>query len=163
MPPPPVWEVREARLQSIYQRVNSNENTGVLVRLVLPGRTHCLFSEHRLCYNRPRVETQVQASCSCEGDVLSISFSARVVVPSHVLLQQVGGESVLLNLEKECYFGLDPVGTRMWEALTKANTVEAAYKELLLAYDVDEQRLRQDLENLIEALVANGLLEASDE
>jgi Coenzyme PQQ synthesis protein D (PqqD) len=94
---------------------------------------------------------------------LPISFSARVVVPSHVLLQQVGEESVLLNLEKECYFGLDPVGTRMWEALTKANTVEGAYRQLLSAYDVDEQRLRQDLEKLIEGLVENGLLETSDE
>ena len=94
---------------------------------------------------------------------MPISFSARVVVPPHVLLQQVGEESVLLNLEKECYFGLDPVGTRMWEALTKADTVEAAYQELLAVYDVDKQRLRQDLEKLIGSLVENGLLETSDE
>lgn len=70
---------------------------------------------------------------------------------------------MLLNLEKECYFGLDPVGTRMWEALTKGNTVEAAYQELLSAYEVDEQRLRQDLERLIDNLLENGLLKASDE
>ncbi len=94
---------------------------------------------------------------------MPISFSARVVVPPHVLLQQVGEESVLLNLEKECYFGLDPVGTRMWEALTKATTVDVAYQELLSAYDVDEKRLRQDLEKLIESLVENGLLQTSDE
>ena len=94
---------------------------------------------------------------------MSISFSARVVVPPHVLLQQVGEEAVLLNVEKECYFGLDPVGTRMWEALTKTKTVEAAYQDLLSAYDVDEQRLRQDMEKLIESLVENGLLETSNE
>jgi hypothetical protein len=100
---------------------------------------------------------------SCKGEVLPISFSARVVVPPHVLLQQVGEESVLLNLEKECYFGLDPVGTRMWEALTKADTVEAACQQLLSVYDVDEQRLRQDLEKLLEQLVENGLVETSNE
>lgn len=85
------------------------------------------------------------------------------MVPPHVLLQQVGEESVLLNLQKECYFGLDPVGTRMWEALTKAQTVEAAYQDLLSVYDVDEERLRQDLEKLIDRLVENGLVETSDE
>ncbi len=90
---------------------------------------------------------------------MAISFSTRVVVPPHVLLQQVGGESVLLNVQKECYFGLDPVGTRMWEALTKGNTVEAAYEELLRTYDVDAERLRRDLEGLIEKLIENGLLE----
>ncbi len=85
------------------------------------------------------------------------------MAPQHVLLQQVGEETVLLNLEKECYFGLDPVGTRMWEALTKASTIEAAYQELLSAYDVDPRRLRQDLEALIDKLVENGLLETRDE
>ena len=94
---------------------------------------------------------------------MPISFSAHVAVPQHVLLQQVGEEAVLLNLEKECYFGLDPVGTRMWEALTKAETIKAAYEELLSAYDVDPQRLRQDLEGLIDNLVKNGLLETSNE
>jgi hypothetical protein len=90
---------------------------------------------------------------------LAISFSGRVVVPAHVLLQQVGEESVLLNVQKECYFGLDPVGTRMWQALTKAKTVEAAYKELLGTYDVDAEQLKRDLTGLIEKLVENGLLE----
>ena len=94
---------------------------------------------------------------------MPISFSARVAVPPHVLLQRVGEESVLLHVDKECYFGLDPVGTRMWEALTKAKTVEAAYQELLAVYDVDAGRLRQDLEGLVENLVKNGLLETSDE
>jgi hypothetical protein len=94
---------------------------------------------------------------------LTISFSARVVVPPNVVLQRVGEETVLLNLEKECYFGLDPVGTRMWEALTKAGTVEAACQELLKAFDVEEERLRQDLKALVERLVENGLLETSGE
>ncbi|HEV2388547.1 MAG TPA: PqqD family protein [Candidatus Acidoferrales bacterium] len=92
---------------------------------------------------------------------MAISFSARVVVPSHVLLQQVGEESVLLNLEKESYYGLDPVGTRMWGALTRAVTVEAAYQELLAEYEVDAAQLRRDMAGLIEKLVENGLLETS--
>lgn len=99
----------------------------------------------------------------CGSVVLPIPFRARVVVPPHVLLQQVGEESVLLDLKTECYFGLDPVGTRMWQALMKAETIEAAYQELIGAYEVDAQRLRQDLEELIAKLVEKGLLETSDE
>jgi len=94
---------------------------------------------------------------------LAISFSAHVAVPPHVLLQQVGEESVLLDLKTETYFGLDAVGTRMWEALTKAPTVDAAYHELLGTYEVDPNRLRQDMETLIENLVGKGLLETPGE
>lgn len=94
---------------------------------------------------------------------MAISFRARVSVPSRVLLQQLGEESILLDLQSECYFGLDPVGTRMWEALTGTKNVEAAYQRLLSTYDVDAQRLRKDLEGLIGKLVENGLLETKDE
>lgn len=115
-----------------------------------------------LCYNRPRADRCRRAFLRLQwSGALAISFSARVVVPPHVLLQQVGEESVLLNLEKESYFGLDPVGTRMWQALTKAATVEDAYQELLAGYEVVPDRLRQDLAGLIEKLVENGLLETS--
>jgi hypothetical protein len=94
---------------------------------------------------------------------LAVSFSARVVVPTHVLLQHVGEESVLLNLKTETYFGLDSVGTSMWDALTKAETVDGAYHELLNAFEVEPRRLREDLEGLIENLLRNGLLETNGE
>jgi hypothetical protein len=80
-----------------------------------------------------------------------------------VLLQQVGEESVLLDLKTERYFGLDSVGTRMWETLAKADNVEAAYQELLSCYEVDAGRLRQDMETLVGKLVESGLLEIKNE
>jgi hypothetical protein len=86
-----------------------------------------------------------------------------LAAPPHVLLQRVGEESVLLNLTTETYFGLDRVGTSMWEVLTESATVEAAYRKLLETYDVDPKRLRQDMEALIENLVRNGLLETRGE
>jgi hypothetical protein len=79
-------------------------------------------------------------------------------VPAHVLVRQVEGESVLLNLESEQYFGLDEVGTGMWAALTRADSIEAAYQALLGEYEVDAEQLRQDLQTLIEKLVEKGLL-----
>ena len=94
---------------------------------------------------------------------LALSFSTHVVVPPHVLLQRVGEETVLLNMTTETYFGLDAVGTRMWEALTKTATVDAAYRELLDTYEVEPDRLRQDMETLIDNLFHNGLLETRGE
>jgi hypothetical protein len=39
------------------------------------------------------------------------SFSDRVEVPKNVLVRIVEKESVFLNLETECYYGLDETGT----------------------------------------------------
>ena len=88
-----------------------------------------------------------------------VSFNDRASVPSHVLVRFLEGESVLLNLETERYFGLDSTGTRMWKAVTAAPDISVAYQELLDEFDVDPELLRSNLADLLGRLVENGLLE----
>ena len=90
-----------------------------------------------------------------------LTFSDRVVVPAHVLIRHLDGESVLLNLETEMYFGLDVTGTRMWEVATQSATIEAAYITLLKEFDVEPDVLRANLAELIVGLIENGLLKLS--
>jgi len=82
-----------------------------------------------------------------------------VVVPAHVLARDLDGELVLLNLDSEQYFGLDPVGTRMWVALTESPSVEAALDRLQAEYDVAPERLRADLDALLADLIRDGLVQ----
>lgn len=89
----------------------------------------------------------------------TISFDQQVTVPSDTLINRVGEESVLLKLGSETYFGLDEMGSNMWQALTTSNTVQQAYESLLNEYDVEECVLRQDLSDLLEKLADNGLVE----
>ena len=92
-----------------------------------------------------------------------LSFSDRVVVPVHVLIRHLDGESVLLNLETERYFGLDATGTRMWEVATESKSIEAAYAALLQEFEVEPETLRANLAELIARLIDNGLLKRSSE
>lgn len=94
---------------------------------------------------------------------MTVSLASRVTVPPSVLVSNVGEESVLLNLDSERYFGLDPVGTRMWEALSTHGVLDAAHAALLWEFDVDAERLRQDLCELVEKLKEYGLVEVADE
>lgn len=88
-----------------------------------------------------------------------IDFEQRVRVPEHVLFRELDGEAVMLNLGDEAYYGLDAVGTRMWQALVTAETIGEARAKLLELYDVDAGQLEADLRELIAALVERGLLE----
>ena len=94
---------------------------------------------------------------------MPVSFAARVSVPSDVLISEVGGESVLLNLKNERYFGLDDVGTQMWKTLVASDSIQAAYERLLAEYDVEANRLREDLGDLIQKLLEQGLVEVGSE
>ena len=92
---------------------------------------------------------------------MGISFQMRVSVPSDVMIQEVGGEAVLLNLKSEQYFGLDGTGTAMWRSLTTKDCIQSAYEALLDEFDARPDQLRQDLSELVQKLVANGLVEVA--
>jgi hypothetical protein len=94
---------------------------------------------------------------------MAISFATRVSVPPDILISEVGGESVLLNLKSERYFGLDDMGTQMWKTLIASDSIQAAYETLLAEYDVEASRLREDLDELIQKLMEQGLVEVSSE
>jgi len=90
-----------------------------------------------------------------------VSLADRVTVPGHVLVRFLDKESVLLNIETERYFGLDETGTRMWQIVTVAPNVDAAYLQLLDEYDVEAELLRSNLTDLLSRLVENGLLQVT--
>jgi hypothetical protein len=90
---------------------------------------------------------------------MSITLSQKVRFKPDVLVQQVGGEIVLLNLESEAYFGLDEVGARMMNLLNEGNSPAEVVDKLLQEYEVDRETLTQDLLALVEECLTHGLLE----
>ena len=89
-------------------------------------------------------------------------FDRCVRAPDHVLVRELGGESLLLNLESETYFGLDDVGTRMWTLLVDSSSIEHALVVLKAEYGVEEDVLRRDLAALLAQLLEHGLLVVVD-
>lgn len=83
---------------------------------------------------------------------------ARVTISDHVLFQEIEGECVLLNMASEHYFGLDDVGTRIWQFLVEDGDPAKVLAQLRRVYDVDEATLRSDLANLLEQLSSEGLV-----
>lgn len=94
------------------------------------------------------------------GTLTENVFTRSVSAPTTVLARELpDGESVLLDMASERYFGLDASGTRMWGALTSTPSVQEAYERLLEEYAVEPDVLRRDLGRLLEELVGRGLLE----
>ena len=75
---------------------------------------------------------------------------------------EVGGETVLLDLESEQYFGLDEVGTRVWALIGEGATTLGVVERLLKEYDVDRPELESDVSDLLQELAAAGLIRLVD-
>lgn len=83
-------------------------------------------------------------------------------VGDSVIYQQVRDEIVLLHMEEQRYYGLDPVGTEMWKLLMKHSDADAIIEELSRTYNVDEATLRRDLDALTRELISKGLLKGGN-
>lgn len=79
-----------------------------------------------------------------------------------VMFQDLGNESILLDMGGGTYFGLDAVGTRFWQALVAGKDLDGAVAVLLETFDVDEASLRADLLRLVAELKEEGLVKESD-
>ena len=90
---------------------------------------------------------------------MKIPSTAKVNVPEGVLVQELQGESVLLNVNTENYYGLDEVGTRMWAVLSKAPSIAAGIDTLLDEYKVERATLESDVSDLLTELLEKKLIE----
>lgn len=87
-----------------------------------------------------------------------MNLNQTVIFSPDVISQEVSGETVLFDLESECYFGLDAVGTRIWQLIRDTGDLRTIYSILLQEYEVDDTQLRADLEALITDASERGLI-----
>lgn len=79
-------------------------------------------------------------------------------VPPEVMARKVGDEIVILDLSSGNYFGLNPVGARIWELINEGHSLEHVCEALLAEYDVSREVMESDLARLMEELMDRGLL-----
>jgi hypothetical protein len=82
----------------------------------------------------------------------------QITISEQALSQEVNGETVILDLKSESYFGLDEVGTRIWQLLQEHGDVKKTFDTMLEEFDVDADTLASDMKNLIDDLTEKGLI-----
>ena len=88
----------------------------------------------------------------------TLNLHQTISLSPDVISQEVSGETVLLDLESENYFGLDEVGTRIWQLIKETNDLNTIYNTLLGEYEVSGERLQQDLVTLLTEIEGLGLI-----
>ena len=89
----------------------------------------------------------------------SLRTSSIVVVAREQVSCPLGEEAAVLNLKNSVYYGLDPVGARVWALLQQPRSVGELRDTLLSEYEVEARRCEQDLLALLESMRSEGLIE----
>jgi hypothetical protein len=86
-----------------------------------------------------------------------------VTVSKHQVSCDLAGEVAILNLKNSGYYGLDQVGTRIWQFIGEPRPVSAIRDALVSEYEIDAEQCERDLIELLQSLATEGLVEITGE
>jgi len=92
----------------------------------------------------------------------TISDRSVVVAAKDQVSCDLSGEAAILNIKNGVYYGLDPVGARIWNLVQEPRAVADIQNTITTEYDVEPERCARDLVSLLEKLLAEGLIEVKD-
>jgi hypothetical protein len=87
-----------------------------------------------------------------------MDVSGTLTASQDVLSREIQGETVLLDLKTDSYFGLKGVGARIWQLLNAGTSVADTTAVLAAEFDVSEDTLAKDVERFVGELVKSGLV-----
>lgn len=87
-----------------------------------------------------------------------ISKEQNFQLTKEVLSQEIDGDSVLLDMKSENYFGLNDVGSHVLKMLHDRSNLRKIVNHLLAIYDVEEKQLETDIAELLQQLLDAGLI-----
>lgn len=87
-----------------------------------------------------------------------ISLDSRIRVSDDAIFRELDGEAVILQLEAGVYFGLDPVGTRLWQLIEAHGALRPVVDAALSEFDVERGDLERDLLDLVRVLADKQLV-----
>jgi hypothetical protein len=88
---------------------------------------------------------------------VTLAFESRIVASKDQVSCDLAGEAAILNLKNSVYYGLDPVGARVWNLIQEPKTLADIRNTLLDLYDVDRRQLESDLQAVLSQLAEQGL------
>jgi hypothetical protein len=90
---------------------------------------------------------------------LTITPDSTVVATSQQLSRDVGGEVVILGLNEGIYYGLNPVGARVWNLIQDPRRVGDICDAIMREYDVSQERCESDVLDVLQQLAGQQLIE----
>ena len=88
----------------------------------------------------------------------ALSLTSLVKSANDLISAPVNNEVVILSIERGTYYGLDEIGTEIWQRLESPMRIDMLCEELAAKYAADRQTIERDVLALLESLFAEGLV-----
>ena len=90
-----------------------------------------------------------------------MNLTDKITISPQAIARQLDDETVILHVGSGTYFGLDPVGARIWQLMGEGKTLVEICEVMLEEYDVSREDLERDTMKLVQDLLARDLISPS--
>jgi hypothetical protein len=77
---------------------------------------------------------------------------------SDLVFSKIDDEVIMMSIKNGEYYGLDNIGSRIWEIIEKPVTLIEIVEILKNEYEVTEEQCRSDVIGFLSALINKGLI-----
>ena len=88
----------------------------------------------------------------------AIDINAGIARNEEIVSGKMDDEIVMMSIEQGEYYGINPVGSRIWELLEQPRTAAGLCDILLEEYDVTAEECRRDVLEFLRQLFARKLV-----
>ena len=92
-----------------------------------------------------------------------LSLGSVIVAAKEQVSCDLAGEAAILDLKSGQYYGLNPIGARIWSLIEKPRSIAELLNTLLTEYDVETSQCEKDVFALVKQMAARGLVEVRDD
>lgn len=75
-----------------------------------------------------------------------------------LVLEEIDGDVVVLDLAHDLYFGLNAVGYVIWKRLSGGDTLELAIQATAAQFGESAERIEQDVRDFLNEVVSHNLM-----
>ena len=84
---------------------------------------------------------------------MAISPDTLVKRNPELVHSDMDGETVMMSIEQSEYYGLDSVGTRIWNLIEEEMSVSDICTSLVSEYEVEKQQCQQDVIHFLQDMI----------
>lgn len=93
---------------------------------------------------------------------MAINSESIISKNPQIISSKMDDEVVMMSVEKGNYYGLNRVGSEIWEKLTEPLTVGCLCDKLMQEFNVEKEQCEREVITYLEKLVSEGLILVSE-
>lgn len=88
---------------------------------------------------------------------MSLDVNQKITRHSDMLSAEIGGEAVMMSIEKGAYFGLNPIATRIWDLIDQPKSIAELIAVISDEYEVSDEQCAADVQEFVADMLARGI------